>query len=783
MKTPAPASTEDAPHGRAVPSTGTVVVTRPDPRRFVRTVGTSTITVATGTTVAQALAELTASDGSGQTRTVVDASGAPKPDGALEDGDRLLVLAEDGRGTGGYTLAVHDPEAARRDGAYWNAPLYEEIDRIVNAHTPTFPARRFDVTAPAYQHLVREITETYAVGNQAGDPAVTDSPLVFATRRVWFHGDAVKAAIQDCHDAGGGTVVIPPGASPNEDGAYYTGAIALLSGVNLCVEAGAVVKFVRNRSNAFYPVVRTSYQGTDLYGFSPLIYALHQRDIAVTGGGTLDGQEDMWNWRPWKKGYWGEPGVEDADPNADYGQNGVLERMNALGTPVETRIFSDDGHLPETIPVVRDGRVRQVPPPPGARVLRSTFRPSFIQPNDCVNVLIEGLRIRNVPFWIVHPLNCANVLIRHLDIHSDKTRDFEQWWNNDDGLDPESCRDVVLEHNTVTVSDDGVAIKSGRDRDGRAHRAPSERIIVRHSTFHNDGGHSAAISMGSEMSGSIRDVFVHDCVFEGPGLAMALKIKTNAARGGVVENVHVRDCLLRQASFGLVEFEADYGVTPPSPEATVFNPTIRNVFLDRVDTAPTMTPGRTTFSFRSAASRSPVENVRYRDSTFHTASDLAAGFARNRNIKNLVVTGVTNVDPETGATTRYDTTPPRLRDRTEAVPDQAPGPAVHLVPVSAGQRDVVTPLPGGTFTVRGQVDLTDHPTFPDTGEVRVLVDRDPIPVPVRLDPDGTFHSDPITLHDDHLWYRDRHYVAINLATGIDIDTVVHQVTVARRDRL
>ncbi|MFC9528989.1 glycoside hydrolase family 28 protein [Streptomyces sp. NPDC056975] len=756
-------------------STGTVVVGRQDSAPALFTVGTSTVTVQAGTTVPQVLAQLTASDHSRQSRSIVDASGTVRDTGPVTAGDHLTVTAEDGHSTRRYAFAIHDPGAHKRDGGYWNQPLYDRTDSTVNAHTPVFPDRPCDVAAPRYQSLVRQATETYAVGNEAGDPAATSSPLVFRSRQVWFYGDAINAAIKDCHKAGGGIVDVPAGASRNDDGAYYSGAINLLSGVNLHIDNGAVVKFMRNKTNEYYPVVRTSYEGTDMYNFSPLIYSLHQHDIAVTGGGTLDGQEDMWNWRPWKKGYWGEPSVENKDPDSSYGENGVLNQMNFEDVPIEQRIFTDDGQLPATIPVVDGGKVRQVPPPAGAKAMKSTFRPQFIETNDSSEVLIEGVSIRNTPFWIVHPLSSTNVLIRGLDIYSDKTKDFEvKGWNNDDGVDPESSRNVVMEDNHITVSDDGAAIKSGRNVNGREHRAPSEDVIIRDSVYNNDGGNSAAISMGSEMSGSIRNVFIHDNVFKGPGLAMALKIKTNSTRGGAVENIYMRRCVLQQATSGLVQLDGNYPETVPFPNADAFDPTIRNIYIDRVDTALAMTPGKTTFSLSSAASRSPVENVYYRDSVFHTNSTLQAGFAKNKNMKNFVVQNVTYIDPGTGATTRYDTTPLNLLGKTTAA--SGSGTRTPLTAVSIDRPDLITPLSNATFAVAGRVDLSKHPTFAQTGTIQLFVDRDTTPVALHLEPDGSFLSDPITLDDNQSWYRDRHYLAVNFYDGIDMNTEVYQVT-------
>ncbi|MFJ4621534.1 glycoside hydrolase family 28 protein [Streptomyces sp. NPDC088812] len=722
------AATESSAAGIRHPlSTGTSVVARQGSDDAVWNVGTSTITVQPGTGVRQTLAKLTSSDRSRQTRVLVDAEGQPKNSGQVEAGDTLRVTAEDGCTTGSYALAIHQP-ATERDRNHWNNALYDRIDRTVNAHTPVFPDRRCDVTAAKYRPLVRQVTETYATGNEAGRPSATDSPLVYGSQQVWYYGDALNAAVKDCSTAGGGIVVVPAGGSLNDNGAYYSGAINLLSGVNLHIETDAVVKFMRDKTNEYYPVVRTSYEGSDLYSYSPLIYALHQRTIAVTGGGTLDGQEDMWNWRPWKKGYWGEPSVENKSVDAPYGANGVLNDMNYRDVPVEQRIFTDDGELPDTIPVVEQGKVHNVAPPAGAKAMKSTFRPSFIQPNDSTNVLIEDVKIRNTPFWIVHPLSSKNVLIRDLDIYSNKTTGYERTgWNNDDGIDPESSENVVMENNTVTVSDDGAAVKAGRNVNGREHRSPSQNIIIRDSSYRNDGGGSAAISMGSEMSGGIRNVFIHDNTFGGSGLAMALKLKTNSSRGGAVEKIYMRDCLLEYAYYGVAEFDADYKETVPFPGADAFDPTIRDIHLDNVDTAATMPPGRTSFNFPSAASRSPVENVYYGNSVFHTSSTLSAAFTKNKNIRDLVVENVDYVNPATGATTRYDTTPLTLEKGTRAVWDD--GTAVTLAEADSAHRDDVTTLPGATFRIAGQVDLSTAPDFPAKGTVRLFSTATPHPYP------------------------------------------------------
>ena len=755
-------------------SNGTIVVAKSGGSDDIKVVGTSAVTVMNGTTVAEVKAQLAAKDGSAQTYAILDGADNAKASGAIAGGDKLHVTAADGVHTYNYDLAIYDPNAKAEDGVYWNEDLYNQIDKTVNANTPVFKNVYYNITDAKYAGLVKKVTETFYTGNVAGNPSNKTSPLVASSQEVWYYTDAIEAAIKDANEDGGGIVVVPATGSLNANGAYYSGAITLLSNVNLHVETGATIKFVRNQTNEYYPIVLSSYEGTDFYNYSPLIYALNQKNIAITGGGMLDGQEDMWNWRPWKKGYWGTLSVEEKTLTT-FGNNGVLNDMNFRDVPITQRIFTDDGHMPDKIPVIDGNTVKYIAPPEGATALKSTFRPAFIEPYNCTNVIIEGVKIRNTPFWIIHPVSSENLLIRDLDIYSDKTKDFESGgWNNDDGLDPESCKNVVMERNHMTVSDDGGAIKAGRNLNGREHRNPSENIIIRNSIYNNDGGGSAAVSMGSEMSGSIRNVFVHDCEFGGPGLSLILKIKTNSNRGGMVENIYLRDCLLNQAISGMAQFDGNYSETVPFPNADMFNPTIRNIYIDNVNTAPTMTVGKTTFQFSSAASRSPVENVYYRNSVFYTTNTLQAAFNSNKNIKNFVVENVKYINPTTHAETMYNTTPLNLLDETAAV--VSGGANVPLTAKSIANPDVIIEVPAKTFKISGKVDLSAYPGFTAGGTVRVFLDRSTSATNATLSADGSFiTSSNITLNDSQYWYTDRHYVTVNFYNGYNMNSMVYQV--------
>ena len=228
--------------------------------------------------------------------------------------------------------------------------------------------------------------------------------------------------------------------------------------------------------------------------YSPLIYAYEQENIAVTGKGTLDGQASPENWLRWKGGKYGNPEGNSSE-----------DRLNALsdaGVPPRERIFGTGEKL----------------------------RPCFIEPYKCKNVLIEGVKIREAPFWQVHPVLCTNVTVRGIDANSH--------WANNDGCNPEYCQYVLIDDCSFDTGDDCIAIKSGRNADGRRVNVPSQDIIV--SNCRMKAGHGGVV-IGSEMSGGARNIFVENCYMSSPDLHYMLRIKTNSVRGGFVDNVHVRN--------------------------------------------------------------------------------------------------------------------------------------------------------------------------------------------------------------------------------------------------
>ncbi|WP_156254004.1 glycoside hydrolase family 28 protein [Pseudactinotalea terrae] len=301
--------------------------------------------------------------------------------------------------------------------------------------------------------------------------------------------EAIAAAIRAVHEAGGGRVVLARGE-------YLTGPIVLRSGVNLHVAAGARVRFV-TEPERYLPAVLTRFQGVEIMGYSPLIYALDAENVAVTGEGVLDGGASNENWWPWSglAEYGWREGIRTQEQDWQ-----VLVEDVRRGVPVEQRVVAP----------------------------RSHFRPSMIEFYRCRNVWVQGVTVLRSPMWEIHPVLCTNVLVE--DVHIDT------YGPNNDGVDPECCTDVVIRRSRFDVGDDAIAIKSGREDDGERVGVPTRNVVIEDCVMTTRYG---AFTIGSELTGGVSDVYVRRCTIGSPELYYGLYIKSNAARGGYVTNVYV----------------------------------------------------------------------------------------------------------------------------------------------------------------------------------------------------------------------------------------------------
>lgn len=339
---------------------------------------------------------------------------------------------------------------------------------------------------------------------------------------------AIADAIRACGLAGGGRVLIPAGK-------WFTGPIHLRSHIELHLEKGAVVRFSSSPAH-YLPAVFVRWSGQECFNFSPLIYARNCENIGITGAGTLLGQGAAW-W-PWEK--------------RERTAMARLYQMVLNGAPVSARRF---------------GRKQ------------SPLRPQFIMPINCRNVLLEDFSVlEGGPFWTIHLAYCDDVTIRRLRI------DAAEGPNND-GIVLDSCRSVLVEDCDLKTKEDCISLKSGLNEDGQRVGKPTENVVIRR--IHARGG-AGAIAIGSDMSGGVRNVLVHDCTFDGP--AIGIRLKAARGRGGVVENVEMRNLTMGTITGDAIQVTTEYPVfVSPNGKAPVFkNITFRDVTCAKAGTAARM---------------------------------------------------------------------------------------------------------------------------------------------------------------------------------------------------
>lgn len=292
--------------------------------------------------------------------------------------------------------------------------------------------------------------------------------------------EAIARAIEACNKAGGGRVVVPAGE-------WLTGPIHFKSNVNLHLAEGATLRFTDNPSD-YLPAVMTSWEGMECYNYSPLVYAFECENIAITGTGTLAPIMDTW--RTWFK-----------RPQAHMEALKQLYTMASTDVPVEERQMA---------------------------VGENNMRPHLIHFNRCKNVLLDNFKIRESPFWTIHLYLCDGGIVRNLDVYAHG--------HNNDGVDIEMSRNFLIENCQFDQGDDAVVIKAGRNQDAWRLNAPSENIVIRNCAVLQ--GH-VLLGIGSEMSGGVRNVYMHDCEVRDSVFRLFF-VKTNHRRGGFVENIWMK---------------------------------------------------------------------------------------------------------------------------------------------------------------------------------------------------------------------------------------------------
>ncbi len=380
---------------------------------------------------------------------------------------------------------------------------------------------------------------------------------------------ALKKAIDQCNVEGGGNVVIPSGIF------LMRGPIHLKSHVNLHLEEGSTIKFSSD-PKYYLPVVFTRWEGTECFNYSPFIYAFGVTDIAITGKGTIDGnaKDSFAAWKP--------------EQNKDQL---LLRKMGNDGVPLNERVFGK-GHW---------------------------LRPVMIQPYACKNILIDGVKIIDSPFWEINPVLCYNVTVRNVKITS---------WNlNNDGCDPEGSVNVLIENCEFNTGDDAIAIKAGRDQDGWRVGQATENVVIRNCVFNSKAN---GLCIGSEMSGGVRNIYMENIKV---GEANStIYFKSNLDRGGFIENVWVRDVTVKRAIQKFIAFVTNYHGYRGNHYPPVFNNfNIENITCIQADEYAI---------FAEGVKDSELKNILLKDIKVEKAKiPVHVKFAENFKTENVEING------------------------------------------------------------------------------------------------------------------------------------------------
>ncbi len=451
------------------------------------------------------------------------------------------------------------------------------------------------VGAPQWDEATyRQIEQSIRVPQFADKAYVITKYGAKATNTAAQNQEAIQKTIDLCSKKGGGRVVIPAGQT------FLTGAITLKDGVNLHVEEGAVLEFAFEPE--LYPIVETSWEGLECFNLSPCVYAFKAKDIAITGKGTIDGGGSNDTWWPW-----------NGNPRFGWKEGMISQRIESRPRLLKN---GEDG-----IPMYNEKGERS---PERVFGPKDGLRPQLVSFNKCEGILLEDITLLRSPFWVIHPLHSTDITVRRVKMINDGP--------NGDGCDPECCDRVLIEDCFFNTGDDCIAIKSGRNRDGRERNMPSKNIIIRRCEMKN--GHGGVV-VGSEISGGCQNVFAHDCVMDSPELERVLRIKTNSCRGGIIENINMRNIKVGVCKESVLKINLDY---EPKEVCCRGNfPTVRNIYMENV----TSEQSKYGVQIIGLEEDTYVYDVTVKDCHFNGVKDgnFQSGKTRNITFDNLFVNG------------------------------------------------------------------------------------------------------------------------------------------------
>jgi polygalacturonase len=371
---------------------------------------------------------------------------------------------------------------------------------------------------------------------------------------------AIADAIAEVSGKGGGKVIIPRGL-------WLTGPIILKSNINIYTEVGALVIFSRDKD--LYPLVKTSFEGSNTVRCTSPIYGKDLENIAFTGKGVFDGTGEVW--RAVKKDK-----LTESQWNDQVKTGGIVSNDGKTWYPSESYI--EGQNISEmNVPV-------ELTNPEDFNKIKDFLRPVMVSLVNCKKILFDGPVFQNSPAWCLHPLMCEDLTVRNVTVKN-------PWYSqNGDGIDIESCKNSLVYDCSFDVGDDAICIKSGKDADGRKRARPTENLVIRNCiVFHGHGG----VTIGSEMSGGVKNVYVTGCTFIGTDVG--LRFKSNRGRGGVVENIVFTDINMINIPTQAISFNMYYGglsvsemlaegrsaetKTEPIPQVSDKTPVFRNITI------------------------------------------------------------------------------------------------------------------------------------------------------------------------------------------------------------
>lgn len=416
---------------------------------------------------------------------------------------------------------------------------------------------------------------------------------------VTLNTEAFAKAMGHLADKGGGRLVVP-------EGIWYTGPIQFESNIELHLERGALVLFSENLAD--YPVVASDWEGLTTHRAMSPLSARGKHDIAITGDGTFNGNGQKW--RPVKKGKMTE---------AQWKELTRTGCVNAKG----------DVWFPnERIREVYDSKELQAKVHRGSKEIveyaHDFLRPVLLSFIQCKNVLLKDATFENSPAWNLHPLLCENLIIDNVNVRN-------PWYaQNGDGVDVESCTNVLVANSRFDVGDDAICIKSGKDKDGRDRGVPCSNVLIDGCTvYHGHGG----FVIGSEMSGGCKDIVVKNCVFIGTDVG--LRFKSTRGRGGVVEDIYIDNIKMSDIPGDALIFDLYYGIKPgaPVPPVTEETPSFRNIYINDV----TCRWAKRAALFNGLPEM-PMKNVVIRNSHFRADKGIELNHVDDLTLENVEIT-------------------------------------------------------------------------------------------------------------------------------------------------